>query len=531
MLGRWEAAEAWCAAARLGVIRELLRRRMPPGSRFSSATAGGLAQEISNQLGVSLRAADALIGLAADLESRLVLTREALAAGVISLAKAKIIAEATAVLDDQHAAVAETLIAGQLAGKTPGQVAALIARAVVTVDPEGAARRRERAQREDARVRFWREHAGTAALAAFGLPPDEALAANQHIQDRALAYRAAGMAGTMDQLRVRAFLDALTGAPVPAPSPGTPDAGEDPAAAAPDGTVEDGANQADGGENGDAESSGRAGLDGTGPGNCGSRNAGSGNAGSGNGGSSGGAGVAASTMLTIPLATLLGLTEHPGDAQGLGALDPALARQMAAAAARDPRSTWCVTVTDEHGQAIGHGCARPAKARRKPGRGTAGNRAGPADPGRHGTRDGPGLTFTPATIPGPDGGYGAWHLRIGGRDYTVKLIPIPVTDCDHRYQSAGYRPGTLLRHLVEVRDGQCTQPTCVRAARRCDFEHAVPYDQGGRTCACNGGCRCRRDHRVKQSPGWRVDQLPGGLHRWTTPSGRTYTAEPMRYPI
>ena len=177
MLGRWEAAEAWCASAKLGVILALIRRRMPPGSGFSSATAGGLTQEISCQLGVSLRAADSLIGLAADLETRLVLTREALEAGVISLAKARIIAEATAVLDDEHTAAAETLVADQLAGKTPGQIAALIARAVVKVDPEGARKRRERAQKEDARVRFWREHAGTAALAAFGLPPDEALAA------------------------------------------------------------------------------------------------------------------------------------------------------------------------------------------------------------------------------------------------------------------------------------------------------------------------------------------------------------------
>ena len=118
-----------------------------------------------------------------------------------------------------------------------------------------------------------------------------------------------------------------------------------------------------------------------------------------------------------------------------------------------------------------------------------------------------------------------------GRDYTVKLVPIPVTDCDHRYESAGYRPSAVLRHLIEVRDGQCTQPTCARAARRCDFEHAVPYDQGGRTCACNGGCRCRRDHRVKQSPGWKVEQLPGGLHRWTTPSGRQYTKGPREYPV
>ena len=69
----------------------------------------------------------------------------------------------------------------QLAGKTPGQVAALIARAVVQVDPDGAAKRREQAQREQARVRSWHEHAGTAALAC----------------------KAAGMAGTMDQLRRR----------------------------------------------------------------------------------------------------------------------------------------------------------------------------------------------------------------------------------------------------------------------------------------------------------------------------------------
>ena len=224
MLGRWEATEAWCAAAKLGVITALIRRRERPGAgpaRRGGLPRGwveGLTQEVSCELAVSLRAADALISLAAALDTRLVLTREALAGGVISLAKARIIAEATAVLDDDRAAAAETLIAGQLAGKTPGQIAALIARAVVQVDPDGARKRRERAQQEDARVRFWREHAGTAALAAFGLPADEALAANQHIQDRALAYRAAGMAGTLDQLRVRAFLDAINGAPAPAPT-------------------------------------------------------------------------------------------------------------------------------------------------------------------------------------------------------------------------------------------------------------------------------------------------------------------------
>ena len=236
-------------------------------------------------------------------------------------------------------------------------------------------------------------------------------------------------------------------------------------------------------------------------------------------------------MLTIPLVTLLGLAERPGDAPALGAIDPALARYLAAGAARNPRSTWCITVTDEQGHAIGHGCAKPARTRRKPGHdGAAGNRGPTPHPS---ARDGPALTFAPAGDHGspPDGGYGTWHLTIGGRDYTVTLIPIPVTGCDHRYETAGYKPSRLLRHLVEVRDGQCTQPTCVRAARRCDFEHATPYDKGGRTCGCNGGCRCRRDHKVKQSPGWKVTQPMPGYHQWTTPSGRTYTTEPMRYPI
>jgi len=40
-----------------------------------------------------------------------------------------------------------------------------------------------------------------------------------------------------------------------------------------------------------------------------------------------------------------------------------------------------------------------------------------------------------------------------------------------------------------------------------------------------------RTHRLKQHPRWHVDQLADGTFRWTTPSGRQYTAEPTRYPI
>ena len=83
------------------------------------------------------------------------------------------------------------------------------------------------------------------------------------------------------------------------------------------------------------------------------------------------AGFAGRITLTIPLATLLGLAERPGEIPGIGPIDPALARDLANAAAQNPKTTWCVTVTDEQGHAIGHGCARPeprshARRRDKP---------------------------------------------------------------------------------------------------------------------------------------------------------------------
>jgi hypothetical protein len=71
----------------------------------------------------------------------------------------------------------------------------------------------------------------------------------------------------------------------------------------------------------------------------------------------------------------------------------------------------------------------------------------------------------------------------------VRLEPVPTFECDHRNESRAYQPNGKLRHLVQVRDHTCTFPPCNRHARDSDFEHAVPYDQGSRTCACNAGAR------------------------------------------
>jgi hypothetical protein len=88
-----------------------------------------------------------------------------------------------------------------------------------------------------------------------------------------------------------------------------------------------------------------------------------------------------------------------------------------------------------------------------------------------------------------------------------------------------------LRHLTQVRYATCTGIACRRPSTHADFEHNTPYEAGGRTCLCNGGPKCRQDHRLKQHPTWKVEQLPDGTFLWTTPSGHTCTTEPTRYPI
>ena len=119
----------------------------------------------------------------------------------------------------------------------------------------------------------------------------------------------------------------------------------------------------------------------------------------------------------------------------------------------------------------------------------------------------------------------------GGADWIVALDSLDTRDCEHRYEARGHDPGVRLRHLSQVRHATCTSPVCRRPATQCDYEHNVPYEAGGRTCLCNGGPKCRHDHRLKQQPGWTVDQLPDGTFRWTTPAGRSYDTEPTRYPI
>jgi hypothetical protein len=496
LLCAWDRLESHMAARKLAAIAELSRRRphietptsgCPAGSREEDFTA----DELAHVLAESRRAADGLMTVAERLDGVLPGTKAALLDGVITPAKAQIITTATMLLNRREAKAAEDMVLGRAGRLTPGGLRDAIARAVMDVAPKKARKRREAAAKT-ARVERWGEASGNGALAGRELPPAAVLAADQRISWWARQLKTAGCEGDMDALRARALLDLLTGTDS---RPGAP-AGQDGA-------------------------SHPAGLVPTGP-------AGSGLI---------PAGFTGHVNLTVPATTALDLADRPGDLAGFGPVDPWLARDLARAATASPRTTWCATFTDAEGHAIGHGCARPAPSNHgKHGKRTRRKKPdGPRPPGDTGNRNRPGsgFSFTRTSRDGPPGGYGTWILRTPGTgpDLIIAIDPITTENCGHRFEANGHDPGVKLRHLAQIRHATCTSPVCRRPAATCDYEHNTPYEAGGRTCLCNGGPKCRHDHRIKQHPKWKVDQLPDGTFRWTTPSGRTSTTEPTRYPI
>ncbi len=103
--------------------------------------------------------------------------------------------------------------------------------------------------------------------------------------------------------------------------------------------------------------------------------------------------------------------------------------------------------------------------------------------------------------------------------------------CAHGDASGAYRPPPRLREFVIARDVTCRNPACRQPAWRADLDHTIAYDHDGRTCRCNLGGACRRDHQLKQHPRWKLEQTRPGEFTWTTPAGRKYTVAPDIHPV
>ena len=103
---------------------------------------------------------------------------------------------------------ADAVLAETAGALTFGKLRSAAHRMVLELDPEAAARRKE-AGRRNAHVQPFREPSGNAGMIARELPSAEVLASWQHVEQRALDLRAAGIPGTLEELRVRAYLDLL----------------------------------------------------------------------------------------------------------------------------------------------------------------------------------------------------------------------------------------------------------------------------------------------------------------------------------
>lgn len=448
---------SWQAALELEAVAELDARRMAQATRAQATRAQATrasdpracthtSEELAAALILTGRSADALLDLAAGLV-RLADVRAALAEGTIDRARVVVFAHELAAVDDEHAAAIEAAILPRAGEMTTGQLQAALRRAVLAIDPAAAIRRRERAEK-DARVEAWQETSGTGALSGRDLPPAEVIAADKRLDALARWLTDHGAEGSHDQLRAMSYTALLLGRSVDTllpqrPGHGPADPGSPAASpAAPEWPA--------------AASAWPPGLAGW-------------------------------VNLTMPLASYLGQSSaSPGEVAGLGPLDAAACRDLAAAIAATPGSRWCVTLTDRDGHAVAHGCAR----------------SGPGPPGSD---------------------LGAWLAGL-------KLCTLESGTCSHQHESSGYRPAPKLRHLIKVRQRTCSFPGCRRRAARCDDDHTLPYDQGGRTCECNLAPLCRRHHRAKQAPGWHLEQPQPGILVWSLPHGRRYTTIPGTYP-
>ncbi|MGD0602541.1 MAG: DUF222 domain-containing protein, partial [Streptosporangiaceae bacterium] len=437
----------------------------PDGAAAAPADEGRVrfgefvADEVSLELRLSWRAAADRVSYACDLAGRLPVTFAAMGAGLIDPVHAKIIAEQTDILSAADAAKADPVLAAAAQVKTYGELRAAAARLVLKLDPDSAERRKQ-ARRKEAHVRPFREDSGNAGMTARELPSDEVLASWQHVDQRARDLRAAGVPGTLRELRVRAYLDLLQERdcrdtlPAPSGAPGGSDG--------PDGN--------DGPGGGPGPGSGPAGRPGAG---------------------SRGPSLAALVNITVPLTACLGMSDMPGEAAGFGLMDARSVRDLIAAAARDPRTRWCLTALYPDGTAAAHGCApgqHPAPPGPAPHAPPGPESPGPEPPGPEPPGPEPPGPEPPGTAPPGGGSPGTTSETTGGpaqrpppgapgtpgapdtraRDYLrglrVTLTPIARGRCDHRHAETGYQPSRTLRHLITTRSARCTAPGCGRPA-------------------------------------------------------------------
>ncbi|MFD4265364.1 DUF222 domain-containing protein [Rhodococcus sp. NPDC058481] len=419
--------------------------------------------EIAAILHITERAAAAMIDLGCDLRWRLHRTCAAFAAGTIDLTQTRAIADALAnVSDDKLDAIEQRLLDGadhHCSTKLKQRARRLIARH----DPDGARKRRERAE-ADRDVRTHASDDGMSTLEGL-LPTVGAQRLSMRLRQMSLQV-CADDPRTLAQRRADALI-ALT----------------------------DGADHL--------------------PCQCGQQHCPAAN-------SSGQPPKPTATVLVgISASTLLGLDDLPGYLDGYGAIDAALARDLAA------DGTWKQILL------------LPEKDRQRLIDTLLGELGGASPELFTGTQESNDDTGADADDGEP------WvsgrridtnpHGPILGVGKALKAAGITPSDIANRTKASRealtYKPSARLAEIIRTRDGTCRFPNCTARAQDCDLDHTIPFNHanpalGGLTIEQNLACLCRKHHRLKTEGYWTVQQIGSGRLQWTDRHGTTTITEP-----
>lgn len=394
----WRKLTSWAQAQELAAVAELGRRRgvmddpeldRDPARELSAEFA---PNEVALALTLTQCAAEWWTSLAVSMSRRLPETWSALSQGTIDLGRAKLIDAWTSPLDDDLAGAVERKVLARAGQQTTGQLRASLQRAVISVDPAAAERRRSEAEKK-ARVELAGEDSGTAALSGHFLPAAQASAAWARISRMAEAMKGDGAGGGIDLLRAQVFVGLLLGT-LPQP-PGSADLADpegpagpaaprnpDPPGASPDGgsaPPRNGGTDASHGDQGEDQGSGPRGepAPGVPPGGIARDGHPPHQPANGDTGQSPLQGTAddqpwcwppvpapgevswpdagsrrVTPELTVSWRTLAGWWDEPGQLTRMGPVTAAVARELARAASTDPTCVWRVVVTDAGGQVM-----------------------------------------------------------------------------------------------------------------------------------------------------------------------------------
>ena len=627
MAAGYRRVAAWAQARELAAVAEIAGRRAASNPKIGTSEAGAPRQlpaeavaEVALELRMSQAGAADWTDLGCRLRWVLPLTGAALAAGTIDLARAKIVAEATARLSDEHAAAVEQRVLPAAGRQTLAQLRAATRRGVLAVDPDGAERRRTDTERQ-ARVSLYPGEEGTATITGTNLPGIQAAAAMARITAMARALKSSGAHGSLNLLRAHIFTGLLLGTlplippPLDAPpdQPGAPACGvnatgdTDPPGgtkpAAPDDRPADTVSP-DQGSAARPDSTGASSEDNQADRSPGSPELGPGlrataeppaldddlpgwwpdipcpgdadappdddppgpaitltsqdddedddwpqlpvpawpplpaqlPAAQGLAGTTPSPGRAPAGLLEVllPWSSLTGSSYEPGMLGRIGPVTSRQAQQLVLLAAASPATQWRVIVTGDDGRAV---AVERAWASSR-------TRASPADPSSTGVIGRATITIRASTLVRPQDGHSTCPRPLRGIAAAVKRAAITgaararenaegdaaADGCAHAMASPSYRPPPRIREYIAARDVTCRFGPCGQPAWRTDIDHTLPWHKGGLTCPCNlGGC-CRTHHKIKQLPGWHLQQPQPGTFCWTTPAGRSYTVEPDLYP-